>query len=283
MVKLQFGPSFKYVVLTERCFLAIGGSLNGQKLEGHLYEGDPGTKFAPHFSTRFIHVPGLRADPARRYPVANAAGPFAGRFDSYVASIIARWSGERSDNIYQLATNLRLLDLTNAIKAEYMSDTSVELKVALQWRGSVASRQMVNIADVGLGVSQVLPVLVALLAASPLDTVYLEQPEIHLHPRAQARLALPIVAAVKRGVRVIVETHSSLLLRSLQTEIAKAELNYRDVKFYWFSRPTLQTRVKVAKVDKQGSFGNWPIDFSGVSFDEDNKYINATRKLRKQP
>ena len=44
---------------------------------------------------------------------------------------------------------------------------------------------MVNIADVGFGVSQVLPVLVALIAAEPGQLVYLEQPELHLHPRAK--------------------------------------------------------------------------------------------------
>ena len=48
---------------------------------------------------------------------------------------------------------------------------------------------MVSIADVGFGVSQVLPVLVALIVAKPGQLVYLEQPELHLHPRAQVALA----------------------------------------------------------------------------------------------
>ena len=60
---------------------------------------------------------------------------------------------------------------------------------------------MVNITDVGFGVSQVLPVLVALIVdAKPgSQLVYLEQPELHLHPRAQVALAQVLADAAKRG------------------------------------------------------------------------------------
>ena len=72
---------------------------------------------------------------------------------------------------------------------------------------------MVSIADVGFGVSQVLPVLVALTSREIRDSlVYLEQPELHLHPNAQVALAQMLADAAKRGVRVVAETHSSLLL-----------------------------------------------------------------------
>ena len=57
---------------------------------------------------------------------------------------------------------------------------------------------MVNIADVGFGVSQVLPVLVALIVAEPGQLVYLEQPELHLHPRAQVALARVLADAAKQ-------------------------------------------------------------------------------------
>ena len=80
---------------------------------------------------------------------------------------------------------------------------------------------MVSIADVGFGVSQVLPVLVALIVAEPGRLVYLEQPELHLHPRAQVALAQVLAAAAKRGVRVVAETHSSLLLLAVQTLVAE--------------------------------------------------------------
>ena len=83
---------------------------------------------------------------------------------------------------------------------------------------------MVSIADVGFGVSQVLPVLVALIVAQPGQLVYLDEPELHLHPRAQVALAQVLVDAAKRGVRVVAETHSSLLLLAVQTLVAEGSL-----------------------------------------------------------
>ena len=81
---------------------------------------------------------------------------------------------------------------------------------------------MDNIADVGFGVSQVLPVLVALRAADRGRLVYLEEPEIDLHPRAQTKLADILADAAKRGVRVVAETHSTLLLTAFRRSSQRA-------------------------------------------------------------
>ena len=91
---------------------------------------------------------------------------------------------------------------------------------------------MVSIADVGFGVSQTLPVVVSLLAAEKGQMVYIEQPEIHLHPRAQVQLAEILADAVNQGVRVVVETHSSLLILSLQTLVAERVIDSKDVILY---------------------------------------------------
>ena len=84
---------------------------------------------------------------------------------------------------------------------------------------------LVSIADVGFGISQTLPVIVALLAAEPGQLVYIEQPEIHLHPRAQMAMAKILADAANRGVRVVAETHSSLLLLGIQSLVAEGKLS----------------------------------------------------------
>lgn len=136
---------------------------------------------------------------------------------------------------------------------------------------------MVSIADVGFGVPQTLPVLVALRAANDGQLVYLEEPETHLHPRAQVKLADILVDAAMRGVRVAAETHSTLLLTAIQTLVAKGELKPELVRLHWFRRDprTGATQVTPASLDENGAFGDWPEDFDDVILKAESAYLDA--------
>ena len=139
---------------------------------------------------------------------------------------------------------------------------------------------MVSIADVGFGVSQVLPVLVALIVAEPGQLVYLEQPELHLHPRAQVALAQVLAAAAKRGVRVVAETHSSLLLLAVQTLVAEGSLSPELVKLHWFTRgENGATKIDTADLDEAGAYGDWPEDFDDVDLKAQSRYLNAADRV----
>ena len=117
--------------------------------------------------------------------------------------------------------------------------------------------------------------------------VYLEQPEIHLHPRAQAIMADILVEAINRGVRVVVETHSSILLLSLQALMAEGKITHDKVKLHWFERnKDGATTVTSADLDEAGSFGDWPEDFGDVSLQVESRYLDAAevkRKVSKMP
>ena len=133
-----------------------------------------------------------------------------------------------------------------------------------------------NISDVGIGVSQVLPVVVALLAAQEGQLVYIEQPELHLHPRAQVVMAELLAEAANRGVRVIVETHSSLLLLTVQTLIAEDKIKPADVGLHWFSRDARgATTVTFVQPDADGATGDWPEDFGDVELKAQDAYLTA--------
>jgi predicted ATPase len=177
-----------------------------------------------------------------------------------------------------LASELARLGLTWKVQARRVNDAAVELLVGRMPQAQQGGAQdMVSVADVGFGVSQTLPVVVALLVAAPGQIVYLEQPEIHLHPRAQVQLAKTLVQASKRGVKVIAETHSSLLIRAIQTEIATGAIASEDVSMNWFSRDEQSgfTKVDVADLDDKGRFGDWPLDLDEISQDADLAYIDA--------
>ena len=105
----------------------------------------------------------------------------------------------------------------------------------------------------------------------------LEQPEIHLHPRAQTILAEIIADAAKRGVRVVVETHSDLLILGVQTLVAEGKLSPDIVKLHWFSRNEKgATSITSADLDETGAFGeDWPEDFADVRLQAQQRYLDA--------
>jgi predicted ATPase len=106
--------------------------------------------------------------------------------------------------------------------------------------------------------------------------VYIEQPELHLHPRAQAALANILADAAKRGVRVVIETHSELLLLAVQSLVAERQLSPDLVKLHWFTRgDDGMTKVSSADLDEAGAFGDFPEDFSDVSLKLESRYLNA--------
>lgn len=122
-----------------------------------------------------IHLPGLRGNPERTYPVTSVGDAFPGTFQNYVASVISSWRGESSDKLKQLGDDLSVLGLTWKVEARSLNDTQVELRVGrLPKPRQGGARDLINIADVGFGVSQTLPVAVSLLAAQPGQLVYIE-------------------------------------------------------------------------------------------------------------
>lgn len=225
-----------------------------------------------------IHVPGLRGNPLRNYPVSAVGARFPGTFEKYVASIVA--TSEQS-YLDQLGTDLQELGLTWKVTASKVDDTQVELKVGrLPKPSRGGANDLVSIADVGFGVSQTLPVVVALLTARPGQLVYIEQPEIHLHPRAQVAMAALLARAANRGVQVVIETHSSLLLLGVQQLIASGELDPSKVWLHWFKRDdqTGFTDVTSREFDEVGRFGDWPEDFDDVSLEAQQKFLDAAEK-----
>lgn len=126
-----------------------------------------------------------------------------------------------------------------------------------------------NIKDVGVGVSQVLPVIVAALFAEPGNIVIVEEPESHLHPLAQAQLAEMLVAVSRdRGVQFIIETHSEHLTRRMQTLIAKNEVLLTQQRMYYVDRQQDAASLQALEVDEFGTIKNWPNAFFGDSVGE---------------
>jgi predicted ATPase len=264
-------------ILQSRCFFEIGVFESSDSRSVFLFPGlsNPASEWE-HRIGEVIHVPGLRGNPERTYKTTAVGNTFPGTFESYVASVVRSWQTDKDDRLKKLEEWLTKLRLTSKIEAKQIDDTQVELKIGRLPHNNSRKKDMVNIADVGFGVSQVLPALVALLTAEPGQLVYIEQPEIHLHPRAQVALAEILAEAASRGVRVVAETHSELLLVAIQSIIAEGKISPNLVKLHWFTRnEDGMTQITSADLDEGGAFGDWPEDFAEVAMDLDNRYLSA--------
>ena len=233
----------------------------------------------------FYHIPGLRTNPKRSYFATAFQDQIKGTFDLYAAGTVSQWQEQQdTEKLAKLNDYLRRLGLTDSVTAKVKNANEVELSVSrlpAGTKGKPRKADMVNIADVGIGVSQVLPILVALIAAQEGQLVYVEQPELHLHPRAQVAMAELLAEAANRGVRVIVETHSSLLLLTVQTLVAEAKIKPEDVALHWFSRDAKgATTVRHEQPDENGAYGNWPEDFGDVEMTAQRAYLDAVTKRR---
>ena len=228
-----------------------------------------------------VHLPGLRGNPERIYKRTSTGPLYPGTFEHYAASVIHEWQERKDERLKTVAAALRTLGLTGHVGTKKMGDVGIELQVGRLLDDKTDNTEMVNIADVGFGVSQVLPAIVALIVARPSQLVYLEQPELHLHPRAQVALAQVLADAAKRGVRVVAETHSSLLLLGVQTLVAEGDLPPELVKLHWFKRrEDGVTEVDSVDLDEAGAYGDWPMDFDDVDLKTQSRYLNAVDRLR---
>ncbi|TYC54194.1 DUF3696 domain-containing protein [Zoogloea oleivorans] len=126
-----------------------------------------------------------------------------------------------------------------------------------------------NLRDVGIGVSQVLPVLVVAHFAPPGSTIMLEEPEIHLHPLAQSVLAeLFVTISQQRKVQFIVETHSEHLFRRMQTLMAKQQVSPNEAAMYFVERDGKTAKLRELELDDFGRVKNWPVGFFGDALGE---------------
>lgn len=129
------------------------------------------------------------------------------------------------------------------------------------------------LSEVGVGVSQVIPVVIACLLAQPDTTLIFEQPEQHLHPQAQARLADLFLATILMKKQCLVETHSEHLLDRLRLRVAALDGPAGDgatgsagslgslVKAYFVEKTPAGSQVRGVPAGRFGSLTGWPEGF----------------------
>ena len=140
----------------------------------------------------------------------------------------------------------------------------------------------VRFTDVGFGISQVLPVLTLCYYAPEGSILILEQPEAHLHPKAQSELADVLIDVVKnRNIQIILESHSEHLLLRLMRRIAEEEISVDQTAFHFCQIEDGNSRAERLKVDEYGNISNWPQNFFGDDMGDLAEKTKAEMKRRK--
>jgi predicted ATPase len=153
---------------------------------------------------------------------------------------------------------LRYFGLGRSLRTRAIRDDAFSLYFA-----AGGGRPSVNLADVGFGASQILPMIVQGVSAQPDELLAMEQPEIHLNPRLQSRVADFLAHMAGEGKGFLVETHSEHLLLRLRTLMAKQEVSEDNVALYFVDRRRDSSFVRPIPISESGHIrpSAWPRGF----------------------
>ena len=132
-----------------------------------------------------------------------------------------------------------------------------------------------NLIDVGYGVSQALPLLTELLRPDAPGMFLLQQPEVHLHPRAQAALGSLFCDVAVSGRQLLVETHSDYVIDRVRMDVRDGEtgLKPEDVSILYFERDELAVKIHSMTIDEQGNLLDAPPSYRQFFAEELRKSI----------
>jgi len=260
------------------------------------------------FSSSVQYLGPLRDEPKPLYPLAPTVDPSdIGLRGEYTAAVFDRYKEQRITYIpttcfpepkggqplkeeYQTRTLktavldwLRYLEVAEDLRTKDMGKLGHELKVTLPGLGKEQ-----DLMHVGVGVSQVLPILVMCLLADEDNTLIFEQPELHLHPLVQTRLADFFLSMALLGKQCIIETHSEYLINRLRFRVASditsepRDILAEQIKIYFAEKFEGSSRYREVTVNKYGAIVDWPQGFFDQSQREAEEILRASMAKRKQ-
>jgi len=228
------------------------------------------------FLDSFFYVGPLRDSPKRIYVATGETPQDVGLRGE--GSVDVLWMASRHKATKKLLTSvnhwLKAFELAEKAELKPMGSNSYALNFIMP-----ETKLEVNLADVGFGASQVLPVIIEGYFSRENSTLLIEQPEIHLHPKAQAVLA-DLLIDIAKSKTIIVETHSEHLISRIQRRIAEGTIKRDDVALYYCQSSKEGGVVKRVEFDENGRFvgEGLPEGFFEVGFVETWEHLKAITK-----
>lgn len=293
--------------LFDRIHAAMKGSVS-QKSESHAFVPlrpprmiSEATWYLDNFFASSLKYLGpLRDSPKPLYPLAPAASPYdVGLRGEHTAFILELHKNKKIRYIpsvnfkdpevdRKMVTRtleaavidwLQYLGVANSVQSRDQGKLGHELKVGLSNSDSTH-----DLTHVGVGVSQVLPILVMCLLADPDSTLVFEQPELHLHPKVQTLLGDFFLSMALCNKQCIVETHSEYFIDRLRFRIAAASPQREltsQAKIYFVEKPSQSSSFREVIINEYGSISDWPEGFFDQSQQQAEEILRAAAMKRK--
>ena len=220
----------------------------------------------------------VRSEPKRTYdPVRIRPGPAGDSVPTYFAQLESRdpeaWEELRT-RLERFGHDAGLFDELRVRRQGRTDSDPFQIQVR-KFGGPRAKGPFRNLVDVGYGVSQVLPVVTEMLRDGGPQTLLLQQPEVHLHPSAQAALGTLLCQTArqsqsKQSRQIVVETHSDFIIDRVRMAVADESVPLRaeDVSIVFFERSGLDAYLHSISVDHLGNIEGAPAGYRQFFLEE---------------
>lgn len=252
------------------------------------------------FSASVRYLGPLRDEPKSLYPLSPTADPSdVGLKGEHTAAVLELHKNHPVRYIPTsafVAAEIELKPVVRSLQAaviDWLQYLCVADHVESRDKGKFGHELTVSIAGskrphdlthVGVGVSQVLPILVASLLAEPDTTLIFEQPELHLHPKVQTLLADFFLSMTQLGKQCVIETHSEYLINRIRFRAAAAVKTnpwVEAVRMYFVEKGQQGSTFRTVNINEFGAIQDWPEGFFDQSQRETEAILRAAASKRK--
>lgn len=130
--------------------------------------------------------------------------------------------------------------------------------------------------NIGFGISYALPILVGALLSNEGGWLVVENPEAHIHAKAQSNMGYFLGLMAAAGLRVIVETHSEHIVNGIRrAAVVNGRIKPEEVNIYFF---TGKSECELITIDEEGNLSDFPVDFFDQSRQDMLEIVNKTRE-----
>lgn len=271
----------------------VEGGVEGEVPTPHSLDdlGPASSAVSDYLAANVRYLGPLREEPRAAYADSpEGDDTYVGAKGEFTASVLQR-HGKRRIAAPTPDGDRRTLQLLNHVNrwSEFL-DIGEGFSVSDQGRFGIQLQVKqkdvkgdLDLTSVGTGVSQLLPVIVMCLQAPVGALLLIEQPELHLNPGVQQRLADFLLAIARSGRHLIVETHSEYLISRLRLHIAQDQEDEVQnlIGIYFAERTDGATTYNLVSTNEYGGVDNWPDNFFDQATDEAHAILSAAVKKRR--